>query len=675
MAGYYTYAKDEKPRETTVNGVVGTFYPEGTQTRFVTHDGVTLYWPAGADGAEQVGEYKKQKARNNLVTNPPKPATVPPMRPTHSTQFYNDTRNLPSPTQFYDDLPPPPGSTTGAYIPSNIKNGQFGGRTQGAYSPGSSTYSVDNRTDTAINKVTGYTPEGYKTGKDAASNRYNSGGGYVRREGMNLSNEFNVPGSQETSAGVFSHNIQSGGNQLYGAVSGYANNLTDGKWKGQWQSDNTWGEGQRTNAAKAYEGLRTSTPWKEGKGKVENFYGSATDLQNLSGRQLGNLEQESLLEGWAKKSLDGNNPYVDKMRSKSIRDIQQRAAARGAYNAGGTQQLEAESDVSWDAEQYKQMSDLLDRTNTAKISRLDAAGRMAGGASSEKLKQGEATQSLYSDLADDELKRSKTIYDAGYTAADANATARNALNVNMGLQDISRLTGAASALTSAATERRQGQESAFDVLGKGDKAKRDRLIDKWGIYKDVDKQTDADLDRAIKTGQDYDDKTFEVAKEGVKVLNDLDKLQLTLGQGQVQDASVADAGEISTIKAWTGLLGQIDAETREQFTSLLSIARDKTQANYIRQQLLQAAASGADVAELGRITLRIRTEMELANATNDALGTTGVQGVQGEAAIGSDAINAGANAGALFGQGQTAESKALLDFINSRPKPPETPKT
>jgi hypothetical protein len=83
-------------------------------------------------------------------------------------------------------------------------------------------------------------------------------------------------------------------------------------------------------------------------------------------------------ENWYTSTLNGNNPYYDRLRQQTGADAERRAAATGTFNAGRSQKLQNDAISALDAQQFKDQGALAAAADTAKESRLGTLTTGAG---------------------------------------------------------------------------------------------------------------------------------------------------------------------------------------------------------------------------------------------------------------------------------------------------------
>lgn len=94
---------------------------------------------------------------------------------------------------------------------------------------------------------------------------------------------------------------------------------------------------------------------------------------------LGGYDTPTALENFANQQLAGDNPYYQRLMQQQNDTINQQMAARGNYNSGGALTALGNADAALNAQQFKDMGDLLGQSSALGLNRLGAGINAAEG--------------------------------------------------------------------------------------------------------------------------------------------------------------------------------------------------------------------------------------------------------------------------------------------------------
>jgi hypothetical protein len=196
---------------------------------------------------------------------------------------------------------------------------------------------------------------------------------------------------------------------------------------------------------------------------IQGLYNGANYTQGFIGANGSQLSSPGALEQFAAQDLNHTNPYFDMLQKQQADTIDQAAAARGAYGAGGSMAAQALGSANLRAQQYQQEGQLQGSAQQAQLSRLGLGANVAGQASQERMSQGNALQGLYQNMFGDRMQGQQLGLSATGQADTANMQRLSGITNMAGLADqstLARLGGQAN-LAGAASS------SALDYLNSG----------------------------------------------------------------------------------------------------------------------------------------------------------------------------------------------------------------
>ena len=383
-------------------------------------------------------------------------------------------------------------------------------------------------------------------------------------------------------------------------------------------------------------------------GNISNLYNGANYMQQFAGNNAGQLSAPGALEQFAASDLNRTNPYYDMLQKQQSDTIDQAAAARGAYGAGGSLAAQALGSANLRAQQYQQEAQLQGSAQQAQLQRLGLGANVASGASGERMNQGNAFQSLAQGMFGDRMQSAQLGLSAAGQSDQAN---------------MARLAGI-TGMTQA-----------------GDQATLARLAGQTGLANDASNSALNYLNSGMSAAGQADQSLLSRVGMLGNLAGQSDQTRLAGLAGYGNMASAGDASQLARAGLIGSLAGQTDTANQNFLNSQLNAAGQVDNNQIARMALGSQMAGQADSQSLnwlnsyfnqanqaqGAGQTRINNEMnQLFNSAalqaglySNFYGNGGQQSV--EAGVGS--VNAGVNGVATGAAAQQQGNKNILSTV------------
>lgn len=144
----------------------------------------------------------------------------------------------------------------------------------------------------------------------------------------------------------------------------------------------------------ALNSLGQPTALDQAAGGIAGNYNGATNSQGYLQQIGAQLGGPGALEQFAASSLAGSNPYYERLGQQGRAAIDQSAASRGAYGAGGSLAALGNYQGALDAANFQNQGQLQGSAQAAQQARLGLGGQLSQYADSSALARGNALQGL-----------------------------------------------------------------------------------------------------------------------------------------------------------------------------------------------------------------------------------------------------------------------------------------
>lgn len=240
--------------------------------------------------------------------------------------------------------------------------------------------------------------------------------------------------------------------------------------------------GNTTNSQNNLAGLNSQvnrpSELVQNAGQLGDIFGGAGNAQNYFKQAQGQLNTPGALEQFAASSLNGTNPYYERLGQQGRAAIDQSAASRGAYGAGGSLAALGNYQGALDAANFQNQGQLQGAAQQAQQARVGLGGTLSQSADSSALGQGNALSSMYQNMFGDRMQ-AQGLGVTGNQAADQSNIARLAGMTNMvnnGDQTtLARLAGQLGLANSADTQGLNSLNSYFNQAGNAQQAGGQRV--------------------------------------------------------------------------------------------------------------------------------------------------------------------------------------------------------
>ena len=385
-------------------------------------------------------------------------------------------------------------------------------------------------------------------------------------------------------------------------------------------------------------------------GNISGLVNGANYMQQFAGNNAGQLSGPGALEQFAASDLNRTNPYYDMLQKQQADTIDQRAAARGAYGAGGSLAAQALGSADLRAQQYQQEGQLQGSAQQAQLARLGLGANVAQGASGERVNQGNALQALAQGMFGDRMQGAQL----GLSAAGQSDTANMARLAGItGMTQagdqatLARLAGQAGLASDASNSALNYLNSGMTAAGQADQSQLARVGMLGNLAGQSDTQRLAGLAGYGNMAMAGDQS--QLARAGLigSLAGQTDTANQNFLNSQLNAAGQVDANQIARIGLGAQMAGQADTQSLNWLNNYFNQANNAQSAGQTRidnemNQLFNSAALQAGLF-------------------SNFYGSGGQQSV--EAGVGS--VNAGVNATATGQAAQQQGNKNVLGLIGS----------
>jgi len=333
-------------------------------------------------------------------------------------------------------------------------------------------------------------------------------------------------------------------------------------------------------------------------GTISGLANGASNVQNFSGQTAGQLTGPGALEQFAASALNQSNPYYALVGKEGRAAIDQAAAARGAYGAGGSLAALGNYQAHLDAENYQNMGQLQGAAQQAQMSRLGLGANIAQSASNERLAQGNALQSLYQGMFGDRMQGAQL----GLSAAGQSDQAKMA-----NLAGLTNMTQAGDQSTLARLAGQTGlagqaSASALDYLNSGMSAAGQAdatQLARSGLIGQLAGQSDSQRLAGLAglSGLASSADQAQLGRAGLigQLAGQTDSTAQNFLNSQLNAAGQVDNNALARIALGSQMAGQADTQGLNWLNSYFNQANQAQQAGQTRvdqelQQLFQSAA-------------------------------------------------------------------------------------
>ncbi len=321
-------------------------------------------------------------------------------------------------------------------------------------------------------------------------------------------------------------------------------------------------------------------------GDISGLYNGANYVQGFQGANQSQLSGPGALEQFASSDLNRTNPYYDMLQKQQADTIDQAAAARGAYGAGGSLAAQAMGSANLRAQQYQQEGQLQGAAQQAQLARLGLGADVAGSASNERMGQGNALAALYQNMYGDRIQGAQLGLSATGQADSAN------------MARLAGITGMTQAGDQATLGRLAGQtnlasdasSSALNYLNSGMNAANtadSSLLARQGLLGQLAGQSDSQRLSAL------------AGYSNMANSSDASQLARTSEIGNL--AGQADSARFQGLNGYSNLAAAGDASqlARAGLIANQSNAVDQSQQNYLNSMI--GMAGGIDANSLAKL--------------------------------------------------------------------------